>query len=190
MIWWKHTQLWIASCGSKSNWALVHMCACKVATNTSHVYVSGKNNRILPIPETMQGISTSAESKEERRKKNNRSTWSVFLFKDHNLWRFYLYFEVIFLVILNDITFNFKWFNWYFGLIFTLNFFSHPSRRQRPDQVRPDPRHGSQILGPQTQPKSALQDPLTKYHPSRHRSGTIPGKAKFFMWSVTCSFLK
>jgi hypothetical protein len=28
-----------------------------------------KNNKILPIPETMQGISTSAESKEERRKK-------------------------------------------------------------------------------------------------------------------------
>jgi hypothetical protein len=32
--------------------------------------VSGKNNKILPIPETMQGISTSAESKEERSKKN------------------------------------------------------------------------------------------------------------------------
>jgi hypothetical protein len=30
-----------------------------------------KNNKILPIPETMQGISTSAESKEERSKKNN-----------------------------------------------------------------------------------------------------------------------
>jgi hypothetical protein len=28
-----------------------------------------KNNKILPIPETMQGISTSAESKEERSKK-------------------------------------------------------------------------------------------------------------------------
>jgi hypothetical protein len=34
--------------------------------------VSGKkknNNKILPIPETMQGIPTSAESKEERSKK-------------------------------------------------------------------------------------------------------------------------
>ena len=35
----------------------------------SNVYVSGKNKKILPIPETMQGISTSAESKEERSKK-------------------------------------------------------------------------------------------------------------------------
>jgi hypothetical protein len=34
--------------------------------------VSGKNNKILPIPETMQGISTSAESKEERRKKKKK----------------------------------------------------------------------------------------------------------------------
>jgi hypothetical protein len=31
--------------------------------------VSGKNNKLLPIPETMQGISTSAESKEEKKKK-------------------------------------------------------------------------------------------------------------------------
>jgi hypothetical protein len=31
--------------------------------------VSGKHNKILPIPETMQGISTTAESKEERSKK-------------------------------------------------------------------------------------------------------------------------
>jgi hypothetical protein len=34
----------------------------------SNVYVSGKNNKILPIPETMQGISTCAESKEEKSK--------------------------------------------------------------------------------------------------------------------------
>ncbi len=39
----------------------------------SNVYVSGKNNKILPIPETMQGISTSAESKEERNKNNNNN---------------------------------------------------------------------------------------------------------------------
>jgi hypothetical protein len=32
-----------------------------------------KNNKILPIPKTMQGISTSAESKEERCKKNNNN---------------------------------------------------------------------------------------------------------------------
>jgi hypothetical protein len=38
----------------------------------SNVYVSGKNNKILPIPETMQGISTSAESKEERNKKKKK----------------------------------------------------------------------------------------------------------------------
>jgi hypothetical protein len=31
-----------------------------------------KNNKILPIPETMQGISTSAESKEERSKKKKK----------------------------------------------------------------------------------------------------------------------
>jgi len=42
---------------------------CKAAANRSNVYVSGKNNIILPIPETMQGISTSTESKEEKRKK-------------------------------------------------------------------------------------------------------------------------
>ena len=41
----------------------------KAAANRSNVYVSGKNNKILPIPETMQGISTSADSKEERSKK-------------------------------------------------------------------------------------------------------------------------
>jgi hypothetical protein len=34
--------------------------------------VSGKNNKILPIPETMQGISTSAESKEERSQKKKK----------------------------------------------------------------------------------------------------------------------
>ncbi len=61
-----------SSCGSKSNWALVHLCTCKAAANRSNVYVSGKNNKILPIPETMQGISTSAESKEERSKKKKK----------------------------------------------------------------------------------------------------------------------
>jgi hypothetical protein len=34
--------------------------------------VSGKNNKILPIPETMQGISTSAESKEEEEEKKKQ----------------------------------------------------------------------------------------------------------------------
>jgi hypothetical protein len=58
---------YISSCGSKFKWALVHLCTCKAAANRSNVYVSGK--KILPIPETMQGISTSAESKEERSKK-------------------------------------------------------------------------------------------------------------------------
>jgi hypothetical protein len=60
---------------------LVHLCTCKAAANRSNVCkaaanrsnvnVSGKkiNNKILLIPETMQGISTCAESKEERRKK-------------------------------------------------------------------------------------------------------------------------
>ena len=64
-----------SSCGSKSKWALVHLCTCKAAANRSNVYVSGKNNnkKILPIPETMQGISTSAESKEERSKKKKKT---------------------------------------------------------------------------------------------------------------------
>jgi hypothetical protein len=36
--------------------------------------VSGKNNKILPIPETMQGLSTSTESKgrKEQKKKNKK----------------------------------------------------------------------------------------------------------------------
>ena len=52
-----------SSCGSKSKWTLVHLCTCKAAAKRSNVCVSGKNNnKILPIPETMQGISTSAES--------------------------------------------------------------------------------------------------------------------------------
>jgi hypothetical protein len=52
-----------SSCGSKSK------CTCKAAANRYNVYVSGKSNKIPPIPETIQGISTSAESKEERIKK-------------------------------------------------------------------------------------------------------------------------
>jgi hypothetical protein len=40
--------------------------------------VSGKNNKILPIPEIMQGISTSAESKEERSKKNKKKSMKRF----------------------------------------------------------------------------------------------------------------
>ncbi len=56
----------------KSKWALVHLCTCKAAANRSNVYVSGKNNKILPFPETMHGISTSMESKEERSKKNKK----------------------------------------------------------------------------------------------------------------------
>jgi hypothetical protein len=43
------------------------LCTSKAAANRSNVYVSGKNNKILPIPETTQGISTSAES--QKRKK-------------------------------------------------------------------------------------------------------------------------
>jgi hypothetical protein len=31
-----------SSCGSKSKWALVHLCTCKAAANRSDVYVSGK----------------------------------------------------------------------------------------------------------------------------------------------------
>jgi hypothetical protein len=59
-----------SSCGSKSNWNLVHLCTCKAVANRSNVYMSGKNNKILPIPETIQCISTSTESKEKRSKKS------------------------------------------------------------------------------------------------------------------------
>jgi hypothetical protein len=61
-----------SSCGSKSRWALVHLCTCKAAAKRSNVYVSGKNNKILLIPETLQCISTSAESKKERSKKKKK----------------------------------------------------------------------------------------------------------------------
>ncbi len=70
-------------CGSKSKWALVHLCTCKAAANRSNVYVSGNNNKILPIPETIQGISTSVDSKEERSKKKKKclslitESWSI-----------------------------------------------------------------------------------------------------------------
>jgi hypothetical protein len=37
-----------SSCGSKSKWALVHLCTCKAAANGSNVYVSGKNNKNTP----------------------------------------------------------------------------------------------------------------------------------------------
>jgi hypothetical protein len=34
-----------SSCGSKSKWALVHLCTCKAAAHRSNVYVSGKNTK-------------------------------------------------------------------------------------------------------------------------------------------------
>ncbi len=34
-----------SSCGSKSKWALVHLCTCKAAANRSKVYVSGKKKK-------------------------------------------------------------------------------------------------------------------------------------------------
>jgi len=53
-------------CGSKSEWPLP-------TANRSNVYVSGKNDKILLIPETMQSISTIAESKAERSKKTKKN---------------------------------------------------------------------------------------------------------------------
>jgi hypothetical protein len=47
--------------------------------------VSGKNNNILPIPETMQGISTSAESKEKRGKKKNETNKKEWLKKPFSI---------------------------------------------------------------------------------------------------------
>jgi hypothetical protein len=56
--------------------------------------VSGKKKKkkILPIPETMQGISTSAESKEESSKKKKKKKKNYFgkNFRrnlDHIIWR-------------------------------------------------------------------------------------------------------
>jgi hypothetical protein len=66
-----------SSGGSKSKWTLVHLCTCKAAAKRYKVYVSEKNNKILLIPETMQGISTSEESKEERSKKQTNKTISM-----------------------------------------------------------------------------------------------------------------
>jgi hypothetical protein len=64
-----------SNCGSKSYWALVHMCTCKAPSNRSNVFMSGKNNKILP---TMQGISTGTESMKERSKKQKK-TQKIFL---------------------------------------------------------------------------------------------------------------
>jgi hypothetical protein len=64
VIWWTYT-ITDSSCGSKFKWAL---CTCKAAANRSNVYVSGKNNKILPIPETMQG--TVYQPAGSQRKKN------------------------------------------------------------------------------------------------------------------------
>jgi hypothetical protein len=46
--------------------------SCGSAANRSNVYVSEKNNKIFPVPKTLQGISTSAETKEERSKKKDQ----------------------------------------------------------------------------------------------------------------------
>ncbi len=50
--------------------------------------MSGKNNKIVPIPETTQGISTSAESKEERskkkKKKKDKNCYSTFNIDNYN----------------------------------------------------------------------------------------------------------
>ncbi len=61
-----------SSCGSKPNWALVHMCTCKAAANRSNVYVSGKKIiKILQIPKTMQGSKEERSKKKPFKSKNN-----------------------------------------------------------------------------------------------------------------------
>jgi hypothetical protein len=63
-----------------------------------------KNNKILPIPETMQGISTSAESKEERSKKKKKKKKVVFflmqkaskiLFRIHVIFKLQTYMHTL-----------------------------------------------------------------------------------------------
>jgi hypothetical protein len=74
-------------CGSKSEWPLP-------TANRSNVYVSGKNDKILLIPETMQSISTIAESKAERsKKKQKKKTIPMWMGNDH-LIEFHLTFSV------------------------------------------------------------------------------------------------
>ncbi len=83
-----------SSCGSKSKWALVHLCTCKAAAKRSNVYVSGNFFiKILPIPETMQVISTSAESKEERSKKKKKDNILTFFIRNvSHIWHKNIYF--------------------------------------------------------------------------------------------------
>jgi hypothetical protein len=58
-----------SSCGSKSKWTLVHLCTCKAAAKRSNVCVSGKNNnKILPIPETMQARSQRKKGAKKKKK--------------------------------------------------------------------------------------------------------------------------
>jgi hypothetical protein len=50
---------------------------CKAAANRFNVYVSVKNKiKILPIPDTMQGISTNAESKGKKEQRNKKNFFS------------------------------------------------------------------------------------------------------------------
>jgi hypothetical protein len=51
--------------------------------------VSGKNNKILPIPETMQGISTSGESKKERSKKKKKKKYGLISFSEVDNLQFF-----------------------------------------------------------------------------------------------------
>ncbi len=67
-----HIQLWIAAVGQSLSglwYTCVH--AKQLLIDPMYMWVE-KIIKILPIPETMQGISTSAESKEERNKKKKK----------------------------------------------------------------------------------------------------------------------
>ncbi len=73
-----------SSCGSKSKWALVHLCTCKAAANRSNVYVSGKNNKNTPYSwdnarYINQGrIKGRKEKKKKKKKKKKRKIFKNF----------------------------------------------------------------------------------------------------------------
>jgi hypothetical protein len=57
-----------SSCGSKSKWALVHLCTWKAAANRSNVYVSGKKYSLFL--RQCKVYQPAQSQKEERREKN------------------------------------------------------------------------------------------------------------------------
>jgi hypothetical protein len=61
-----------SSCGSKSKWALVHLCTCKAAAKRSNVYVSGKIKKYSLFPRQCKVYQPAqSQRKKEEEKKNH-----------------------------------------------------------------------------------------------------------------------